>query len=362
MSMEPSSEATMNYPSSMRLLGSPFYPLTHDLDDLNDYLVEFFLYEDYAYIVDQSLSLLQNINEEIFQSLPPDSIKSVDAELSSNNSPKNRASLCGLEHPEYELEKLLFTIHRKRNIRHLVEARGFAIHSVIRSQVDNITNIPDDILIYLYATIKASQALIEVVKWMHAVENKLFKKQGAGIIEGAEDLLNDTRERFPDIYSTIINEVRSEDLKEEVVTLLYASKLLDEAHRARLLASIYPSLDEAKRQKESLNLVQQSKRAASTKGGKKRWPEYRWAREYIKSKWPSIAYDDSQILMTKRQLILKLVDKLLPEELERQKHLPNPEGISKRIPGEKALGGNGTNKPGWLVEFGYNELPKHLSP
>ncbi|MGP5326781.1 hypothetical protein [Vreelandella titanicae] len=357
-------EAFMIYPSSMRILGSPFYPLTHDLDDLNEYLLDLFLYKDYVYIVEQSLALLEHIKDEIFQAPHSDSYlnKSLDTALIRNENLQSRHTLYGLESPESELEMLLFTIHRNSAIRLLVEGRGYPVHSAIRSQVDDITNIPDDVLVYLYAAMKASQALMEVVSWMFEVENELFEKHGVGTIQGAAERLSDTEENYPEIYTTLINEIRSENLEGEVDTALYSSILLGEAKRARLLASVYPSLDEAKRQKESLHLVQQSKREASTKGGKKRWPEYRWAREYIKSKWPSIAYDDSQILMTKRQLILMLVDKLLPEELERQKHLPNPEGISKRIPGEKALGGNGTNKPGWLVEFGYNELPKHLSP
>ncbi|MFU1519404.1 hypothetical protein ACM25P_13080 [Vreelandella alkaliphila] len=345
----------MNYPSSMRLLGSPFYPLTHDLDDLDEYLVGFFLYEDYSYIIEQSLNLLKNINEEIFRS-----VDSEDTESNSNDSSNSKVELYGLECPEYELEKLLFTIHRKSNIRHLVEARGYPIHSAIRNQVDDISNIPDDILIYLFAAIKASQALTEAVEWMFSVENGLFERQGAGIIEGAGEMLNDTRENFPDVYSTIINEVRSENLKEEISTALYASKLLDEAQRARLLASVYPSLGDAKRLKESIKLIDEKNIKRSAKGGSQFRKEYKWAREYIKSNWPEIAYDDSQMKIPKSKLVKKLINELLPKERDRLSQLLDPEGISRHIPGEKALGGNGPGKPGWLVKFGYNDLPLYF--
>ncbi|WP_162619628.1 hypothetical protein, partial [Salinicola peritrichatus] len=169
-----------------------------------------------------------------------------------------------------------------------------------------------------------------------------------------------TRENHPDVYATLLDDLRRKDFKNEVSTSIYASSLLSEAKSARLLASVYPSLDEAERVRESNRITQDEKREASRRGGKQLMPHYRWAFDYIKSVWPDIAYDDSRNLLSKRKLVHTLIDKLLPMELDRLNDLPNPEGVSRRIPGEKALAGNGARKPGWLAELGYRELPKHF--
>lgn len=344
MSKDYYSEAAMNYPSPMKVLGSPFYPLTHDLEELDDYLVELFLYKDYAYIVEQSLVLIENLKDEIFQ---PSKINS------HSKNTLNKEADCDktlqIKSLIYELEILLFAITRNSSIRFLVEARGCSIHSAIRMQVDNVADFPDDVLVYLYAAMKASQALIEVVDWMCEIEEKLFEKSGSGIIEGATERLRDAKENDPDIYATLINEIRAENLQGEVDTALYSSILLNEANQARLLASVYPSLDEAKRQKESLQLFQESKREASAKGGRKGTAYTDWAKDYIEASFNEHAFDEKGHKQPRTRLSEHLEESILPKVLEGRKKLNPKDASSLRIPSSRTISR-------WLEKLGYDEF------
>lgn len=105
----------------------------------------------------------------------------------------------------------------------------------------------------------------------------------------------------------------------------------------------------------------QKARNSQSRGGSVGRPEYEWAKTYIKSNWPKIAYDDSNMIIPKSKLVKKLITELLPKERDRLNRLPNPEGISRHMPGVKAIRGNGPEKPGWLVNLGYNELPTYFS-
>ncbi len=352
----------MTYPSSMQLLGTPFYPLTHNLDQVFEILAELTLYEEYAYIIDQAFALIENVGDEIAPDYPPeplpDDLSSTD-ELARAHEARE-AELIARDRLIADMEELLFSIHRSGDVRLLIEARRHPIHSAIRNQVDGTDQFSDDVLVYLYAIMKASQVVMTIAKLLYDAEEALFVSLGAEADNEAGRTLADTRENHPDVYATLLDDLRRKDFKNEVSTSIYASSLLSEAKSARLLASVYPSLDEAERVRESNRITQDEKREASRRGGKQLMPHYRWAFDYIKSVWPDIAYDDSRNLLSKRKLVHTLIDKLLPMELDRLNDLPNPEGVSRRIPGEKALAGNGSRKPGWLVELGYRELPKHF--
>ncbi len=342
----------------MRIHGTPFYPLTHDLEEVQDHLSEFFLYEDYAYLVDQALSLLARIRDEVLPETPVSPLQ----DLTGINRLTVKTEEQGLtlettKQSDAELEKLLFAIHRNSHIRLLVEARGYAIHSAIRSQIGGIDHLADDILVYLFSAVKASQTLMELGNWMHDVEADLFERQGAGTLEGAGERLADTRENYREVYSTLINELRSENLRGEIDTAIQSSIFLSEANNSRLLASVYPSLDEARRQKESFQLLQESKREASAKGGKKLLRGHEWAFHFLADSLSHLAYDECGVKRSKRSLVILLIEEILPKELEKQLKRPNPKG-APTIPAEKTLSGNGAKKPGWLKQLGYDELPE----
>lgn len=353
----------MTYPSSMRLFDVGFYPLTHDLEQVSEYLSELWLYEDYAYLIDQSLSLIEGVKDEIFPAPPtePSLHEQMTADDLAKRHEEREAALDDLDQKEAELEILLFAIHRNSHIRLLIEGRGYAIHTAIRNQIGGIEHLSDEVLVYLYSAMKAAQALMEVTCWMTDAEVALFERQGASEDDGKKDRLNETREDYPEVYATILNELRAEDLQGEIEIAIYSSSLLSEAKNARLLASVYPSLDEARRQQESMQITQESKREASAKGGRKIPRHLEWAYSFVEKNIDRLAYDADGKKLSRLRLTNLLLDKILPEERERQLERPNPHG-KPAIPSKKALYGNGSDSPGWLVNLGFNQLPDARIP
>lgn len=381
--------SAMTYPSSMHLFDTPFYPLTHNLDQVFESVTEFVLYEDYAYIVDQAFALIESMGDEIAPDYPPEPLPSdsPSADELALADEAREAKLLERDHLIAAMEELLFSIHRSGGIRRLVEDRGYPIHSAIRSRVDGTDQFPDETLVYLYAIMRASQAAMEVVRVLFAAENSLFIAHGAETDDQAGRTLADTRENHLEVYTTLLDDLRRKTFKDEIDTAIHASSLLGEAKSARMLASVYPSLDEAKRERESLRVIQEEakrerellqatqkevkrerddiqknkdkKRETSSKGGRMVRPQYMWARVYLEeSLWPDIAYDESGCKLSRMAIARTLVNDLLPPEFELQKQRPNPKA-RPQMPNFEMIYGKGSKKKGWLknMDVSYDDLP-----
>ncbi|WP_162619601.1 hypothetical protein, partial [Salinicola peritrichatus] len=173
--------SAMTYPSSMQLLGTPFYPLTHNLDQVFEILAELTLYEEYAYIIDQAFALIENVGDEIAPDYPPeplpDDLSSTDELVRAHKA--REAELIARDRLIADMEELLFSIHRSGDVRLLIEARRYPVHSAIRSQVDGTDQFSDDVLVYLYAIMKASQVVMTIAKLLYDAEEALFVSLGA---------------------------------------------------------------------------------------------------------------------------------------------------------------------------------------
>ncbi|MGL6213681.1 hypothetical protein [Billgrantia desiderata] len=252
------------------------------------------------------------------------------------------------------IESVYFHHH---DIAKLVVSRGASIPYAIRFYVSETDSLTNSELICAYAIAKAAKGLKQLADWIHAIEVDLLDEGEPELVSGSRARLLDAKTHEPEIYGQIVDDHRKQWPSREIEARETCVRYLGEARHALMFSSLYDKLGQTQQVIESQQIEARMRRQAQAEAGKKGRPHQEWARSFLEVNLERLAYDQYGRKLSKNRLTKLLLEKVLPEERERQLRRPNPKG-EPTTPSQKTLYGEGDKgRPGWLVEMGFNNLP-----